>query len=60
MACNRCGGEYVVGEGGNLECSRCGYVVGDISLLFREKPFDKVDDHQKLEENLPAETRDST
>ena len=58
MACNRCGGDYVVGKGGKLECNRCGYVVGDISLLFRDKPFDEVSDCQQLDENLPIEVRD--
>jgi hypothetical protein len=60
LGCNRCGGEYVVGEGGSLECNRCGYVIGDISLLFMERPFDEASNRQKLEDNVPVETRDLT
>ena len=48
----------MVGEGGSLECSRCGYIVGDISLLLRKKPFDEASDRQKFEDNQPAETHD--
>lgn len=60
MGCSRCGGEYVVGEGGSLECGRCGYVVGDISLLFGERPLGRADDCQKQEGKPPAKTRDLT
>lgn len=42
--CRKCGGDYVVGEGGTLECSKCGHIAGDISLLFGEKPFEDPGD----------------
>lgn len=47
MACRRCPGDYVVGEGGRLECSRCGHIVGDISLLFEEKPFEDLNQYRQ-------------
>lgn len=37
MACSNCGGDYVVGEGGRLECTKCGHIAGDISLLLRRE-----------------------
>jgi hypothetical protein len=42
LGCEKCNGDFVVGEGGRLECSRCGNIVGDISLLFKDKPFDNA------------------
>ena len=47
MACRKCDGDYVVGEGGRLECSKCGHIVGDISLLFGEKPFEDINQYQQ-------------
>ena len=43
MACSKCGGDYVVGEGGSLECGRCGHIVGDISLLFSGNPSEDLE-----------------
>ena len=54
MACRKCNGDYVVGEGGRLECNRCGYVVGDISILLEEKPCEDVNQSRQFdEEELP-------
>ncbi len=37
----KCDGDYVVGKGGYLECSKCGPVGGDISRLFIDEPTDQ-------------------
>ncbi len=51
LACSRCHGDYVVGEGGSLECGRCGHIVGDISLLFAgEKAIDDMNQHQQFDD----------
>ena len=38
LVCKNCDGDYVVGEGGRLECSKCGHIGGDISRLFIYEP----------------------
>ena len=47
MACEKCDGDFVVGEGGRLECGRCGHIAGDISLLFGEKPFENTNQYRQ-------------
>jgi len=41
LVCKKCDGDYVVGEGGRLECSKCGHIGGDISRLFIDEPPDQ-------------------
>ncbi|MFC2001996.1 hypothetical protein ACFLUZ_05815 [Chloroflexota bacterium] len=55
--CKRCDGDYVVGEGGTLECNKCGHIAGDISLLLAEKPFEYPDDKvpEKYISKLPED-----
>jgi hypothetical protein len=48
LACEKCNGDFVVGEGGRLECGRCGHIVGDISLLLGQKPFEGASHSQQL------------
>jgi len=55
LACNNCGGDYVVGEGGNLECGRCGHIVGDISLLFGDKPPKGTTQCPQSDDSTPEE-----
>ncbi len=55
MLCKQCGGDYIVGEGGKLECNQCGYVVGDISLLFRDNSLDEINSSQQLDDRARAE-----
>ena len=57
--CKQCGGDYVVGAGGSLECNRCGHIVGDISLLFGEKPFDEMSECPRLDAQPSEEGRES-
>ncbi len=46
LACKKCNGDYIVGEGGRLECRDCGYIAGDISLLFKNTGQDRRFDFQ--------------
>ena len=55
LACSNCGSDYVVGEGGSLECGRCGHIAGDISLLFGEKPFEGTNQCPQPDDIAPEE-----
>ncbi len=55
MACSKCGGDYVVGEGGSLECGRCGYIVGDISLLLEGNPLKDTKQYPQSDEETTKE-----
>ena len=49
LVCQNCDGDYVVGEGGRLECSKCGHIGGDISQLFiDESPGEYFQPESKL------------
>jgi transcription initiation factor TFIIIB Brf1 subunit/transcription initiation factor TFIIB len=53
--CRKCGGDYIVGEGGRLECNKCGHVIGDISLLFGKRPFEDINQYQLFAERVSEE-----
>ena len=55
MSCNNCGGDYVVGEGGRLECNRCGNIAGDISLLLTKKPFEDTNQYARPDDEAQEE-----
>ncbi|MFC1962234.1 hypothetical protein ACFLWN_04240 [Chloroflexota bacterium] len=57
LVCKHCGGDFIVGAGGTLECNKCGHVTGDISLLFEKIPPDRLRAAADCNNLIPADTR---